>query len=120
MSRQKWSSNEYDELVGDAPVNIYHVPSADFVLTLPLPIEGGGSLTRYMRSYFVRAASASEAAELVRVDGLLDDAVLVEVEPPRAMQESALPSWLYQHLERVPRSGVCWRSGRAFYPAAES
>jgi hypothetical protein len=96
---------------------IYHVPSADFILSVPISVDGGSKqVSRYMRSYYVRAASVEDAGDIVREDGRHEGAVVVEMESPKLRHPSDLPIWLRARLVLNRGRGVCWRSGRAFYP----
>jgi len=96
---------------------IYHVPSADFILSAPISGDGGSDqVSRYMRSYYVRAASVEDAGDIVREDGGREGAVVVEMAPPKLRHPSDLPLWLRARLVFNRGRGVSWRSGRAFYP----
>lgn len=98
---------------------VYRVPSVMCTLHQPVRAEDGGeTLTHYMRSYFVAAASADDALEVVREDVRRDAATFLDAEAPEERPAREVPVGLLQRWTLAKQRGVCWRSGRTFFPAA--
>lgn len=97
-------------------MTIYYVPSVDCMLRAPVPLAPEGKpVSRYLRTYFVRATSIDDAVSVVQSDVERDGAVVSEMEPPDPRELAQLPFWLLPRLLVARGRGVCWRSGRAFY-----
>jgi hypothetical protein len=98
---------------------VYRVPSVTCALHQPVRAEEGEeTLTHYMRSYFVVAASAEDALEVVREDVRQDAATLLDAEAPEERPAREVPVGLVTRWTLAKQRGVCWKSGRTFFPAA--
>lgn len=98
---------------------IFQIPVATFVLHVPLASEDGSeSLTHYTRAYWVAATDAADALEVVRDDGSAEGAALLDADPPTAHPSGAVPVSGLKRLAVGRKRGVCWKSGRVFFPAA--
>lgn len=98
---------------------IYRVPSVTCALNQPVRAkEGSETLTNYMRSYFVAATSVQDALEIVREDVRQEAATMLDAEAPEERPAGDVPVGLMQRWTLTKARGVCWKSGRTFFPAA--
>ena len=99
--------------------NVYRIPSATCVLNAPINSEEGSEqLTHYSRSYFVAALTPEDALDVVRADAAADGAALLDADAPEESSASEIPVSAFQRVTVGRKRGVCWRSGRVFFPAA--
>lgn len=98
---------------------VYRIPSTTCVLNAPVAVDDGAErLTHYSRSYFVTALTPDDALEVLREDVAADGATLLDAEAPEQSSAAAVPIGRLQRLALERKRGVCWRSGRAFFPAS--
>ncbi len=81
--------------------------------------DGPGIISRFARSYYVWARDEADAVELVRRD-VSDEAELAAAETPIERRLQDVPDKLRPIIALDQGRGVCWRSGRAFFPTDET
>ena len=77
--------------------------------------DGGHAISRFARSYYVWARDEADALDLVTMD-LSCDAEIITAEAPIERRLDDVPADLRPIITLDCGRGVCWRSGRVFFP----
>jgi hypothetical protein len=73
-------------------------------------------VSRYMRSYLVRAGSPEEAVAFVQADCDLEGALVTSTGRCEPVSLTQVDWRLLPRIILASKRGVCWKSGRVFFP----
>lgn len=97
-------------------LTLYSIPAVNAALREPVVQEDGpGVLTFFARGYLVWAHDLEEAVQKVTLD-IEVDATVLDLDPPEPVDPTCLEEPMRRSALSATSSGVCWRSGRMFYP----
>lgn len=95
---------------------LFYFPEVEARLNQPVTSENGlQSLSRFVRSYYVRGRDEKDALSLLARDIAEEGAELISADGLQVCPDNNVPSELRGKLLKRWGRGVCWRSGRAFY-----
>lgn len=103
---------------------VFSFSEVECALTQPIQTETGarsdGLLSQFLRVYYVRARSPEEASDIVRHDVADQGAHVIAMDKPLPRRLYTMPLWVIPHVLFHRGRGVLWRSGRIFFPGAET
>ncbi|MDT8437313.1 MAG: hypothetical protein RRA92_11235 [Gemmatimonadota bacterium] len=95
---------------------LFRASEVEARLHTPLDVEGEPEPLRcFIRIYYVWAKNEEEATSYVH-DDVSGEAELLDVGPIEGIDIDELDGHIADAIRKGPGRGVCWRSGRLFFP----